>query len=88
MQCDAQNADCYIIMTALAQPLFKFRSAADHTGHFILAPKGLSWIYEACSKVSNVIFFSVETDEAREVCCGREVEGTFMCIYGFFSASR
>jgi len=44
MQCDAQNAGCYIIMTALAQPLFKFRSAASHTGHFILAPKGLTWI--------------------------------------------
>jgi len=35
-------------------------------------------------KVSDVIFFSAETNEAREVCCSREVEGTFVCIRGFF----
>ena len=33
-------------------------------------------------------FYSAETNEAREVCCGREVEGTFMCIHEFFPASR
>jgi hypothetical protein len=27
-------------MTALKQPPFKLRSAADHTGHLIPAPKG------------------------------------------------
>ena len=31
-----------------------------------------------------VIFFA-KTNEAREVCCGREVEGTFMHIRGFIS---
>ena len=33
-------------------------------------------------------FFSVETNEARAVCCVREVVGSFMRIRGFFSASR
>ena len=37
---DVQNAKRYIIMTAILEPLFKFRSAADHTGYLILAPKG------------------------------------------------
>jgi len=39
-------------------------------------------------KVSDVISFSAETKEAREVYCGREVEGTFMRVHGFFPASR
>jgi len=34
-------------------------------------------------KVSDMIF-SAKTNEAREVCRGREVEGTFMHIRGFF----
>jgi hypothetical protein len=33
-------------------------------------------------------FFSAETNEAREVFCGVKVEGTFMHLRGFFSASR
>jgi len=33
-------------------------------------------------------FFSAETNEVWEVCCGREVEGTFLRIHGFFPASR
>jgi len=33
-------------------------------------------------------FFSAETNEAWEVCCGREVEDTFICICGFFPISR
>jgi len=33
-------------------------------------------------------FFSAETNEAQEVCCGREMESTFMCIHGFFPSSR
>ena len=33
-------------------------------------------------------FFFSETNEAREVCCGREVKETFVCIRGFFPASR
>ena len=40
-------------------------------------------------KVSALIFFPpAETNEARVVCCGREVKGTFMRIRGFVSASR
>jgi len=38
--CEVQNAECYIIMAVLMQPLFKLGSAADHTAHFIKAPKG------------------------------------------------
>jgi len=34
-------------------------------------------LYEGCSKSTR-----------REVCFGREVEGTFMCVRGFFPASR
>jgi hypothetical protein len=48
------------------------------------------WIQEstwAVQKVS-VIFFFTETNEGWEVCCGMEVEGTFMCLRGFFPASR
>jgi len=41
----------------------------------------------AVQKVSDVIF-SAETNEAWEVCCGREVEGTLMHICGFFPTSR
>jgi len=48
-------------------------------------------IYSQCSwvvqKVSDVIFFR-GTNQTWEVFCGREVEGTFMRIRGFFSASR
>jgi hypothetical protein len=39
VQCDAQIVECYIIMIALMQPLFKFKSAAVRWGHLILAPK-------------------------------------------------
>jgi hypothetical protein len=46
----------------------------------------LSCCMRAVQKVSD-IFFSAETNEAREVCCGREVEGTFMHIHGFFPTS-
>ena len=42
--------------------------------------------YEACSK-SICDFFSTETNEAREVCYGREVEDTFMGMHGFFPTS-
>ena len=35
-----------------------------------------------------MIFFSAETNEAREVCFGREVESTFLPLRGFFPASR
>jgi len=31
---------------------------------------------------------SAETNEAWEVCCGREVEGTFMTYVDFFPTSR
>jgi len=37
-------------------------------------------------KVSDVIF-SAETNEAREVCCSKDVDGT-SCAYVDFSASR
>ena len=33
-------------------------------------------------------FFSAETKEAREVCCGRKVEGTVVHIRGFFSRQQ
>jgi hypothetical protein len=33
-------------------------------------------------------FYSAETNEAREVRCGREMEGTFMSMHGFFPAIR
>ena len=33
-------------------------------------------------------FFCAETSEAREMCCGMEVDGTFISIRGFFPASR
>jgi hypothetical protein len=39
-QCDYQNSDGYVIVTAVMHPLFKVWSAADHTRHLILAPKG------------------------------------------------
>ena len=39
-------------------------------------------------KVSNVIFFFAETNEAREVRCGRKVESTYLRIRGFFPAVR
>ena len=45
-------------------------------------------LYVGCSKSIWHDYFSAETNEAQEVCCGREVEGTFMCIRGFFPASR
>lgn len=35
LQCGVQNTERYVIMTALMHSLFKFWSAADHTGHLI-----------------------------------------------------
>jgi len=43
--------------------------------------------YEVCSKSIRRDFFSTEANEAREVCSGREMEGTFMRMRGFFPAS-
>ena len=44
--------------------------------------------YEGCSKSIRRDFFSADTNVEREVCFGRKVEGTFMCVRGFFPASR
>jgi hypothetical protein len=44
--------------------------------------------YVACSKSIRRDCFSAETNEAREVFCGVKVEGTFMRLRGFFSASK
>jgi hypothetical protein len=33
-------------------------------------------------------FFSAETNEAREVCCGMKVQDTFMRLRGFFSRQQ
>jgi len=38
-QCDAQNPECFINMTAVMQNRFKLQSAAYHSGHQILAPE-------------------------------------------------
>ena len=54
-------------------------------------PKALHLIqqsYVVCSKSIWRDFFSMKTNEAQEVCCGREAEGTFTHIHGFFPASR
>ena len=45
-------------------------------------------LYVGCSEEYLTWFFSAETNEAREVCCGREVEGTFMRIRGFYSRQQ
>jgi len=39
MQCDAQNVKCHLNVSALMQPLFKFRSSADQYRHLIAVPK-------------------------------------------------
>jgi hypothetical protein len=47
----------------------------------------LSTLYYAVSglfKKYPMLFFSAETNEARELCCGMKVEGTFMHLRGFF----
>ena len=40
-----------------------------------------------CSKSIRTNFFPAETNEPRDVCCGREMEGTFISLRGFFPAS-
>jgi hypothetical protein len=40
MQCGAQNAKHYTIVSALMQPLFKFWFAAHHARHLIPVPMG------------------------------------------------
>ena len=56
--------------------------------HIIAKENKVIVVYTPAFKKYPTLFFSAETNEAREVCCGREVEGTFMCIRGFFPASR
>jgi len=51
-------------------------------GHFTV------FIIRGLFKKYGTWFFSTKTNEAWEVCCGREVEGTFMRIHGLFPASR
>ena len=38
-QCNAQSAKCYINMSALMQPSFKFLSSANNSRHLIIALK-------------------------------------------------
>jgi len=40
MQCGAQNAKCYSIISVPMKPSFKFLSSADYCGHLIPSPKG------------------------------------------------
>jgi len=60
--------------------------------HRVVVPAGKSAqenvTHVACSKSIRHDFFLTETNEAQEVCCSREVEGTLMCIRGFFPTSR
>jgi len=35
IQSDAQNAECYVVISALMRPPFKFQSSADHFGNLI-----------------------------------------------------
>jgi len=44
-------------------------------------------VHMAFSESIHGFFFCTETNEAQEVCCGREMEGTFMRMCGFFPTS-
>jgi hypothetical protein len=46
-----------------------------------------NFMYEGCSKSIRHHFFLQKTNEAQEVCCSREMEGTFIYIRGFFPTS-
>jgi len=39
MQCDVQNEECYINMSAVMQPPFQLWFSADQCGHSFMAPK-------------------------------------------------
>lgn len=49
MQCDVQNDECHINMSAVMQPPFQLWFSADQCGHLFLAPKA----YKRCKEISS-----------------------------------
>jgi len=62
----------------------KIRYLGKHTSLSQCNTLDTGRMYVACSKSIRRDFFPTKTNEARELCCGREMEST-LCTYVFFS---